>query len=145
MTLISPDAINNELLPALLTRDLDQVFAFLARHVTDRQATAQMFQTMPRLVATLVQNHPNIARRADDEMWAFEHISDEPDAGTTMQARLVVAALNGDDETVTALVKALLDWPDDLVEEALAGLMASFILVAESFPRSPNSEEGDRV
>lgn len=144
MALVSPEAIANDLLPALLTRDVDRVFGFLTRHVTDRQATAQMFETMPRLVAALVQNHPNIARRADDEMWAFEHISDEPDAGTTMQARLVVAALNGDDETVTALVKALLDWPDDLVEEALAGLMVTFIKVAESFPRSPNSGDGER-
>lgn len=139
MTLISPEAINSELLPALLTRDVERVFEFLSTHVTDQQATAQMFQTMPRLVAALVTAHPNIARREEDEMWAFEHLSDDPDARTTMQARLVVAALNDDDETVTALVHAVLAWPQSQMEEALAGLMATFIKVAEGFPRSPDS------
>lgn len=144
MTLISPEAINDDLLPALLTRDVDRVFEFLSTHVTDQQATAQMFQTMPRLVAALVEAHPNIARPDEDEMWAFEHLSVDPDAGTTMQARLVVAALNGDDETVAALVHALLKWPPSELEKALAGLMTTFIMVAESLPRSPDSGEADR-
>lgn len=134
MTLIDPDVVNAKLVPALVTADVEAIYAFLAEHAVDYQSTAQVFQTVPRLVATLLENHPAAPTPGPGEFWAMEALGPSSQIHR-VNAQLIVAALNRNDERISDLVRSVLTWPAEAVERLLAQLMLSFMQIVREWPK----------
>lgn len=133
MPLIDPDVVNEQLVPALLEGDIDEIYAFLSEHVIDGQAMHQMFETVPRLVAALLVNYPSAPKPGPGEFWAMESLGAASQINR-VNGQLIVAALNEDNDRIDDLVRSILTWPDEGVERLLAQLMLSFIEIVRSWP-----------
>lgn len=138
MTLIDPDLITHELLPYIFDEDADAVGDWLAEHVTDGQAAAQLFETLPRLTATLVRAHPAAPKLDGDEVWSFV-LSGTGNSERTITARMLVAALNDDSAILTDLVNAVMGWPEEAQVRVMAKLTVDLIAAFRTYREAGGS------
>lgn len=93
--------------------DPQAITDWLGEHVTSVPREFQIFETLPRIAAVFVQNFPGVPDLGPDDGWIIQQL--EPDRvtqATLQSAQLLGAALNGDEDALTGLVRGIVGSPE---------------------------------